>query len=246
MRILLLVWLRASALEFRFFNLFLEHELCVLIIMTKIKKIYKYTLILLVALILLLALSFPVLRTPAVQTFLAKRLMRNISGNIRGEVEFSSLDFTFFNRVAVSDLLVKDETGDTLLYSPYVRAGIKRIDRPRRLTRLGRISIEAPLLNLSPDSTGRLNLLYFTELLVNRDTARRNREMSIDQIRIFNGEIRYNNNQAASISPGTIDMNHVAVGSLNLIIDDLEKLWKSYSMTLAGLSWLRTCSPQLK
>ena len=205
--------------------------------MVKIKKIYKYTLIPLVTLFLILALSVPVLRTPDVQTYLGKRLMHKISASIRGEVEFGTLNFTFFNRIAVSDLLVRDETGDTLLYSPYVRAGIKRIDRNRRLTRLGRISIETPLLNLRPDSTGRLNLLYFAELLVNKDTARRNREISIDQIRIFNGEIRYNNNQPASISPGTIDLNHVAVNSLYLIIDDLEKLWKNYGMTLAGLSF---------
>lgn len=205
--------------------------------MGKIKKIYKYTFIILFLFIVLPSIAFFLLKVPSVQTYLGGKFMNRISERIQGDIEFSHLHYSYFNRVTVSDLLIRDFSYDTLIYSPRVQAGIRKIKKKERLLRLGRIKVEAPIIKIKPDSAGDLNILYYLDFIIPEDTAKRNRELSINQIRINNGALSYTNGKPSTQGPGLIDINNINMEELDITIDKLEKLWKNVALSLSELSF---------
>ena len=170
--------------------------------MGKIKKIYKYTFIILFLFVVLPSIAFFMLKIPSVQTYLGGKLMDKISDRIEGEIEFSHIHFSYFKRIRVNDLLIRDFSSDTLIYSPSVSAGIRKIKKKDRLLRLGRINVEEPIIKIKPDTSGDLNILYYLDFIIPDDTAKRNRELSINQIRVSKGTLSYTNGKTASSGSG--------------------------------------------
>ena len=205
--------------------------------MGKIKKIYKYTFIIFFLFIVLPSIAFFMLKMPSVQTYLGGRFMNNISEKIKGEIEFSHIHFSFFNRIRVNDLLIRDFSSDTLIYSPFVDAGIRKIKKKERLLRLGRIYVEEPIIKIKPDSAGDLNILYYIDFIIPEDTAKRNRELSISQIRVSNGTLSYTNGDSASSDSRLIDFNNIRLNEFDITIDNLNKLWKKVNLSLSELSF---------
>ncbi len=205
--------------------------------MAKIKKIYKYTFILFFLFVFLPSIAFFMLKIPSVQTYLGGKFMSRISEKIKGEIEFSYIHFSYFNRINVSDLLIRDFSSDTLIYSPRVNAGIRRIKKKERLLRLGRINVEDPVIKIKPDSAGDLNILYYIDFIIPEDTAKRNKELSINQIKISNGTLSYTDGSPPSEASGIIDINNIKLHDLDLTIDKLEKLWKKVDLNLSEFSF---------
>ncbi len=204
--------------------------------MTKNKKIYKYTLIPLLVIFLLLTISFLSSMSPSVQTYLGKKVMSRISSNLRGEIGFSAINLTFFNRLTVSDFLVMDYDADTLLYSPYFQATLRKFNRKENSIRLGRITIESPQVYLHTDTAGKLNASYFFNSATPGDTSNSSMEMSIDQMRIYNGTLRFDNNNSHKQVTSGLDLNHINIRNLNLIMDDFDRKKDKTSLTLSELS----------
>ena len=92
-----------------------------------IKKRYKILLITVSAVILVLTGSFLLIRTEAVQTWIAGKITSKIGENINASISVSTIHFTFFNKLTLTDLLLLDQNSDTLLYAGEVKAGIRKI-----------------------------------------------------------------------------------------------------------------------
>jgi hypothetical protein len=200
--------------------------------MAKIKKLYRYLIFLTLLLIILSGSSFLLLRNQSVQTYLGHKIFDRISDNIRGAIVFKTMKFTLFNRVTFEDILILDETKDTLIYSPVLNLGIRKLDRKNRSLRLGRIYAENPVIGIRPDSTGRLNILYFVDLITPEDTAKRNRDLSINQIRIVDGRATVNLAESSGEK-----LKNLKTENLNITIDDLDKHYDKFNMTLSELSF---------
>ncbi len=204
--------------------------------MSKIKKIYKIPILVLLVILILTAICFVTLKSPSVQTWLFDRLTARISKNNDIEISAGDIRFTFFNHIEVNNLLLKDNTADTMLYSPMVKAGIRRIKRKERLISLGRVDIDSPVIKLRPDTNNVLNLASLAQLLVNEDTAKRNKDLLIRQIVIDNGELSYR----SGIRPDTaenFDINNICLSDLNLTLDNLSKHYKDVGLRITELSF---------
>ncbi|MFO7852851.1 MAG: translocation/assembly module TamB domain-containing protein [Bacteroidota bacterium] len=204
--------------------------------MGKIKKIYKFPLLTLLVLIILTGIGFVALKNPSVQTWLFDRLSARISKNTEIEVSAGNIRFTFFNKIEVENLLLKDNTADTMLYAPMVRAGIRKIKRRERLISLGRIYVDRPVIQLRPDTNDILNLEYFAQLLVNEDTAKRNKDLLIRQIVIDDGKLSYNSGNQPDTSKN-FDINNISLSDLNLKLDNLKKHYQNVELDISELSF---------
>lgn len=200
--------------------------------MGKFKKLYKYSLIVLSTLILLLVAAFFALKNPAVQTKIGSLVMNRISEKIKAEISFDHMKFTFFNKVSFENILILDDTRDTLIFSEFLNLGIRKIDRKNRTTHLGRIYAENPVIGIRPDSSGEMNILYLLDLITPEDTAKRNKDLAINQIRIVNGRLKVSLNP---MGPGNLD--NMAFTELSLTIDNLRKKYSNLNMTLSELSF---------
>ena len=192
------------------------------LIMGKIKKIYKIPLVVVLVILILTAAGYVSLRSPSVQTWLFDKLTARISKNNDIEITAGNIHFTFFNKIEVTDLLVRDNTADTMMYSALFKAGIRNIKRKERLISLGRVEINNPVIKVRPDTNNVLNLLSLTKLLVKEDTAKQPMDFLIRQIVIDNGILGYN----SGISPDTLeifDINNIGLSDLNITLDNISK-----------------------
>ncbi|MEA1886173.1 MAG: translocation/assembly module TamB domain-containing protein [Bacteroidota bacterium] len=136
----------------------------------------------------------------------------------------------------MENLLLKDNTADTMLYAPMVRAGIRKIKRRERLISLGRIYVDNPVIQLRPDTNDILNLQYFVQLLVNEDTAKRNKDMLIRQVIIDDGKLSYTSGKRPDTSK-SFDINNVSLTDLNLKLDNFNKHYKNIELNISKLSF---------
>ncbi len=208
----------------------------VLNIMGKIKKIYKIPLFTLVAIIIFIAICFLSLRSPSVQTWLFDKFSSRFSKNNEIELSAEKVRFTFFNQIEVTNLLIKDNTADTMLYSPKVKAGIRKIRPKERFISLGRVGINKPVIKIQPDTNNVINLAYLMQLLAKKDTTKKDIDLLIRQISIDNGKLSYRSGTRPD-TLDTFDVHNISLSGINLTIDNLYKYGPDAGLRISELSF---------
>ena len=130
-----------------------------------IKKSLKYFIIVIGVFILLPGILYPLLQISAIQTYLVNRISSHISKGINSTISVGRIEYRFFNKLAINDILIKDQHNDTLLYSNEIIAGIRRFDLQKKTFRLGKVTLIKPVVAFVTDSTGIMNLNWFLDCL---------------------------------------------------------------------------------
>jgi hypothetical protein len=187
-----------------------------------IKKSLKYLIIITGVIIMLPTVLYIVLQISQVQTFLIKRITNHFSSEFRTTISVGHVEYKFFNKLLINDILIKDKNKDTLIYAQRVTAGLKRFDFFKKSIRLGRVVIVKPVVSLVTDSSGLMNLTWYLDLLKNpSDTLKSNNDLiSIDQIDISDARfslINYSGTRAAT----KIDFNNLKLSGINGILEDI-------------------------
>ncbi|MCF8223542.1 MAG: translocation/assembly module TamB [Bacteroidales bacterium] len=205
--------------------------------MSKNKKIYKIPLLIILVLIFLSGSSLLILRNPSVQTWLFHKFAGKVSLDKEINLSVSDIKFTFFNKIYVTDLLIRDNTSDTLIYAPELSAGIRKVKPRQRLIHLGRIDIDKPVIKLRPDTNDILNIQYFGNLLINKDTAKRNKDLIIRQINITDGRLDYNSGK--EVHPDKYpDFERVTLNNLELKLDNFNKHYKNIETSVSEMAFV--------
>ena len=165
------------------------------------------------------------LKNSEVQTFLVNRITRHISNEIKSTITVGKIEFKFFNRLVINDILIKDRNNDTLLFSPKITSGIKRIDMKNRSFRLGRVILLKPTVAFVTDSAGSMNLKWYLDMLRNTsDSTKKNKiKFSIDQIDISDARFSLVNHSGLK-GKSKIDFNNLNLNGINGIIEDLKTI----------------------
>jgi hypothetical protein len=104
-----------------------------------IKKSLKYFIIAAGITILLPTLLYLCLQFPNVQTFMVKRIADHFSDELKSSITVGRINYKFFNKLIINDLLIKDQNYDTLIYSEEVSVIIKSLNLKINAVRLGSI-----------------------------------------------------------------------------------------------------------
>ena len=83
-----------------------------------IKKTYKSLIVLAGIIILLPGFFFIGIRIPEVQTLLVRRITNHFSHRINSTLSIAKIEYHLFNRLKVTEVLIKDKYNDTLIYVP--------------------------------------------------------------------------------------------------------------------------------
>jgi hypothetical protein len=189
-----------------------------------------------------LVLSFTILfllaRIPAVQTFIVSKVSEYISKETKSTVSIESVKFSFFNKIELDSVLIRDQYNDTLLFTPEITAGIRQIRPRENKIKLGKVVIIKPVIGLITDSTGVMNLnRYLDKLSSPGDSASGKRSsFQINQIEISDGRFSLINR---SVTKGTtsIDFNNLRLTSINAIVENLEILDDSVTLDIYNLGF---------
>jgi hypothetical protein len=186
------------------------------------KKIYKYLIIIVSVIILVPGILFYTIRFPRVQTFIIKMITRHISQEIKSTVSIGKAELIFFNKIALYELLIKDRNNDTLLYTPKLAAGIRKIDFKNSAFRFGKVEMIMPVIALITDTTGSMNLIWYIEHLKKSSdtTLKKESYISINQIDLNNSRFSLIN-RTKSAGKNTIDFNDLHLSNLNAIIENV-------------------------
>jgi hypothetical protein len=190
-----------------------------------IKKSFKYLMILIGIIILVPTFFSLIFRIPDVQTFIIKRIAGHFSEQIKSTVMVGRIEYSFFNKLEINDLLIKDQNNDTLIYSQKISAGILRLDFRNKVIKLGHVEIAEPTVALITDTSGVMNLKWYLDMLGNSDNKgkKSNSNISINQITIKNGRFSLVNKTSPEAKT-LIDFNNLFLSGINGAIDNIKVL----------------------
>jgi hypothetical protein len=191
----------------------------------KIKRSLKYIIIVFGVIIMLPTVLYLLLQTSEVQTFMVKRITNHFSNKIKSTISIGSIEYKFFNKLSINDIIIKDKNNDTLLYSRELQVGIRRMDFKNKSFRLGKVSLINPVIAFITDSTGLMNLTWYLNLIRNPADTGKNAgsRISIDQIDFINARFSLIN-KSVPIGKTRIDFNNLNLSEINGIIEDLKVL----------------------
>ena len=203
-----------------------------------IKKSLKYFIIVIGVFILLPGILYPLLQFSAVQTYLVNRISNHISKGINSTISVGRIEYRFFNKLAINDILIKDQHNDTLLYSQEIIAGIRRFDLKQKKIRFGRVSLVKPVVAFITDSTGMMNLTWYLNMLKSpEDTIKKTQSnFSVDEIDISDARFSLIN-QSGTRGKTVVDFNNLNLTSINATIEDLKIRNDTTSFTLYNLGF---------
>jgi TamB, inner membrane protein subunit of TAM complex len=203
-----------------------------------IKKSLKYFIIVFGVILLLPTVLYLLVRTPEVQTFMVNKISKHFSNELKSTISFGSIEFKFFNRLSINNLLVKDKNNDTLLYSRDLVVGLRWMNFKNKSFRLGKVSIINPVVELITDSTGQMNLAWYLNLLKNPDDTLKKpgSRIRVDQIDVRNARFSLVNKTGIN-GKTRMNFNNLQLADLNGIIEDLRVENDSTTFSLFNLTF---------
>ncbi|MEI6048481.1 MAG: translocation/assembly module TamB domain-containing protein [Bacteroidota bacterium] len=203
-----------------------------------IKKSFKYFIIIVGVIIMIPTVLYLVLQISEVQTFLVKRITNYFSNEIKSTISVGRIEYKFFNKLSVNDILIKDKNNDTLIYSQKVIAGFRKIDLKNKSVRLGRVILTKPVIAFITDSSGLMNINRYLDMLKNPadTTPKAKSSFAIDQIDISNASFSLINHSSLR-STTKIDFNNLNLTAINGIIEDFKTKNDTISFNINNLSF---------
>ena len=206
-----------------------------------IRRSVKYFIIFFGVIILLPTVLYLLLQTAEVQTFLVKRITNHFSSQIKSTISIGSIEYKFFNKLSINDVLIKDQNNDTLLYAKTITANIRHLDFKNKSFRLGKVSLQRPVFALITDTTGLMNLTWYLNLIKSpSDTSKKGGGIfAIDEIDISGARFSLLNRNG--IKPKTkVDFNNMKLSELNGIIEDFKTLNDTASFNIYSLGFVES------
>lgn len=203
-----------------------------------IKRSFKYLIIFFGVIILLPTVLYLLLQTSRVQTFLVKRITNHFSSQIKSTISIGSIDYKFFNKLSIKDVLIKDQNNDTLIYSSKIVASIRSLDFKNKSYRLGKVSLFSPDISLITDSTGMMNLTWYLNLIKapSDSTIEGGSRFAVDQIDINDARFSLINRKGTK-GKTKIDFNNLKLTGINGIIEDFKTLNDTTTFNLYSLGF---------
>lgn len=203
-----------------------------------IKKTYKIFIGIVAVLILSLTALFLIVRLPAVQTFIVKKVTGYISDETNSTVSIGNVKFSFFNKLELTDILIIDQHNDTLLYVQDATIGIRQFDRKKHSLKLGKVVFMKPVIGLFTDSTGLMNLAWFLNKIQKpKDTTSiKNSYFHINQIEISDARFSLINKYSPP-SKTPLDLNNIRLRDINAIVENLDVRNNSTSFDVYDLGF---------
>jgi hypothetical protein len=203
-----------------------------------IKKSFRYFIIFIGIIIGLPTLLAFVLRMPAVQTMLVRRITDHISEEFKSTISVGKVNFQFFNKLNMNDILIKDQNNDTLIYTQNLSAVIRKLDLKKKIFSLGKVNLTKPVVAFVTDSSGTLNLRWYLDKIMTPDDTVKGRKstIAINQINIDSGRFTLVN-MIRPQSKAPLDLNNLHLSDINCILEDFRIQNDTTSFSLFDLAF---------
>ena len=201
-----------------------------------IKNILRIIIIAITTITVVLLILMLFLNISSVQTFISKKISGYISREINTTISIGRIKYSYFNRLYVNNLLIKDQNRDTLLFVPELRAVIRYYDFNTGTIKFSRVSATKPRIALITDSTGMMNLKWYLNKLKSNSKKpdRGKTSVFINRINIVDGRFRLEKREVNK-SKTPVDFNNLHLDLLYATVNNLGIYGDSIAMDIDGL-----------
>ena len=210
-----------------------------------IKKVLRYLILTAGILAIFLGSLFLILQIPDFQTYIVSKVTGRISREFKSTIQIGRVEFEFFNKLVINDLLIKDQNNDTLIYTAKVTAGIRSMNRKNSSLHLGKVFLTKPVVALIIDSTGMLNLNWYLEKLKGTPDSLNDKtsEITADRIELQDAKFSLIDRRSVDRKDG-VDFKNLNLSSLNGTIESLNirddtTILNAYNLTFNDISGFR-------
>jgi len=179
---------------------------------------------------------YVVFQSSFVQTFLIQKITTYLSKNLKTKVEIKRVDISFFNKLILEGVYIRDLDKDTLLYINKLKSDFNDIDFKKRVLSFDDLELNQIVFRLKTDSLENTNLQFLIDALSSKDsTAVQDTTVSppwrikCSNIKLVNTKFSYRAYRPDTVEHG-INFDDINISGLNLfarnfnIINDTIKL----------------------
>lgn len=132
------------------------------------------------------------LQFSSIQNFVVDTLTRELSKRYNTRVSIGTVDYRFFNSFRMNQLLIEDQTGDTLLHAGAIDAEFEFWQLFRNKISVSSLNFDQVFVNLEKEANGVMNF----DFIMNRDTVKKDSsffDVNINKLTIRNSKAYYTN-----------------------------------------------------
>jgi len=185
-----------------------------------------------VALIMaMLAGSYVLLQNSAVQTYVIGKITEQLSLKTKAKITVGKIDFAFFNKLVLKDVLVAGPDNDTLFYTGLVSARIDTLNIRKQRLSLSELSFFKNQISISRDSANNFNFSFIIDSLRTEktDTVSVEWKITCNQFNFQNTELAFHN-----LKPDTT--RHYFIHEMNLNVTDFSNFADSTAFKINSLT----------
>lgn len=148
--------------------------------------------IILGSLLLILGGSVLVLHHSKVQTYIVSLVTRNLSESLQADVEIKHIHYRPLNHLTFDSLYISDQQRDTLAFIEQANITINLLQLRKDRLDLSHIHLTRPYVNIQSLNDTTLNCQFLLNLIQRPDTFVFPLRVNIDQLKLQDTRIRYN------------------------------------------------------
>ena len=172
------------------------------------------------SLILIIVLAF-IIRTSTVQTYFAKIATDYLSKELDAEVKVDKVAIVFLDQVALDGVLIRDQSGDTLIYAERIIVNLDDISLSKKKFTIASTDVDNALIHIQRSKENVFNHSFIKEYFA-KDTKKKNKiKFALNEAVFTNTRFRYDDHRKEARDSG-MDYFHLDAWNINGKLSDLE------------------------
>ncbi len=181
-------------------------------------------------LITIVAGSFFAIQNSTVQTFILRKITDKLSAQLNATISIGKVDFEFFDKIILNDVLIEGQNSDTILYTQFISAKIDTLKIRKRRIVLNELTFENSVIELEVDSANRYNFIYILDSL--QTGGKSSKEWKINCYNFGFLDTRISHKNFYTKKPDNFN-----IYNLNLNVSDFENFTDSVQFKINSLTF---------
>ena len=156
------------------------------------------------------------------QTFLTQKLAANLSQKLQTEIEVGRVNFTFFDKLVLKDIVIYDQKFDTLFFTHSVSAKIDSIRFKKKKIAINLFEFSDTKIKVRKDSANQFNFSYLAAAFQNEKDSTQSWSFTCSKFLLNQSEIKYNDAYQNKISDLFIKNIYFDISELKVLNDSVK------------------------
>ncbi len=209
--------------------------------MAKLPKKRKVVLSFILVFLFLPVAFHAFIKSPVVQTYLAKKVTSFLSEELNTEVRVGGVDVAFFFDLVLTDVYIADKNDNSLLYFDKLQANVEKISLTQKKIYIDNIALHTPYIGLRKyKGEEQLNLQFILDYLSGKPTTeakeKENWKLICYSLDVKNARLLYHDYNKKRKEEG-IDFSNIDLDNLNMNISEIYYLGDTNLVNMDNLSF---------